>query len=287
MKTVLSLEPPALKRRHLWRNLRLFLLLALAGCSPGKTEKISILGSNTIGEELAPRLATEFHKEHPAVVFDLEFKGTSYGMGALMVEQCDIAAASRELTSTERELARDRSIQFNDYVIGSYSVAVIVNANNPMKNLTRDQVRDIFSGTVQNWKEFGGPDEAIHLYIRDPISGTHLGFQELAMDKKPYADHFKSLTNYAAIVDAVAKDTAGIGYVSFNLTGKPGIKAITVGGVEPTATAVGKGQYPYARVLRLYTIKTKETPVAREFVNFVLSAHGQQIMNEMGFIAHP
>ena len=73
-----------------------------------------IRGSNTIGEELAPRLIAEFKKDHPNVNFDLEFKGTSYGLGALMVERCDIAAASRNLTTNEMELAKDRSIGIND-----------------------------------------------------------------------------------------------------------------------------------------------------------------------------
>ena len=136
--------------------LGLILLSAvIAGCSGGKPEKIVMLGSNTIGEELAPRLVAEYKKDHPDVAFETEFKGTTYGLGALMVGRCDIAAASREATTNEIELARARSIEFNDHVIGAYDVAVIVNASSPVSNLTRDQVRDLFIGTVQNWKDVG------------------------------------------------------------------------------------------------------------------------------------
>ena len=269
----------------------LFLLLAsvMASCSPSKTETATVIirGSNTIGEELAPGLIAEFKKDHPNVNFDLEFKGTSYGLGALLVERCDIAAASRNLTTNEMQLAKDRDIAINDYVIGSYSVDVIVNAGNPIANLSSEQVRDIFTGAVTSWKDVGEPDAPIHLYIRDPISGTYLGFQELAMEKKSYAAGLKTFTNYTGIVQAVAKDPNGIGYSSIALPKNGGVKAVSIGGVAPTVDAVNKGQYPYARVLRLHTNKAKESGAARDFVQFVQSKRGQEILAEMGFAPRP
>src|ERR1700676_3343590 len=167
----------------------------ISGCSGGKTgtaNRVVIRGSNTIGEELNPRLIAEFKKEHPSVAFDTEFKGTSYGLGALMVGKCDIAAASREVTTNELALSPDLNMEFKDYVIGFYGVAVVVNTNNAVTNLTQDQVRDIFTGTIQNLNEVGRPVDVIHLFIRNPISGTYLGFQELAMEKKPYGVHLKA-----------------------------------------------------------------------------------------------
>src|SRR5208283_1575082 len=115
------------------------------------------------------------------------------------------------------EMARNRNVEYIDHVIGAYSVAVVVNAANPVGNLTRGQVRDIFTGAIRNWKDVGGPDAPIHLYIRDPISGTYIGFKELAMENKPYASERNLFTNYAAIVTAVARDANGIGYSGFNL----------------------------------------------------------------------
>ena len=259
----------------------------LTGCSPGKPEKIVLLGSNTIGEELAPRLIAEYKKNHPGVAFELEFKGTSYGMGALMVGRCDVAAASREATTNEVELAKGRDIELNDHVIGAYDVAVVVHANSPVANLTKEQVRDLFIGTVQNWKDVGGPDAPVNLYIRHPISGTHLGFRELAMENKPYALHVKTFTNYTGIVQALAKDPNGIGYTTIALTSMRGVKPVSIGGVAPTVQAVNKGLYPYARVLRLYTDKANATPAAQEFVQFVQSERGQAIVNQLGFAPHP
>src|SRR6185503_21143279 len=186
------------------RSLLLIVVVAVASCSPPAPEKITIRGSNTFGEELAPRLIAEYKKDHPQVAFDTEYKGTPYGFGALMVDKCDIAAASREINTNEVSLAKDRDIDFNTYVVGTYSVAVILNVNSALTNLTLQQVRDLFAGKVQNWKEVGGPDAPVHLYIRDPISGTYLGFQELAMGKAPYATNgTKMFKSYAEIVQAV------------------------------------------------------------------------------------
>jgi len=263
----------------------LALWLVAGGC--GKPEKIIIRGSNTFGEELAPRLIVEYQKGHPAIAFDTEFKGTTYGMGALMVERCDIAAASRPVSTNEIQLAKDRDIEFNDHVIGSYSVAVVVNACNAVGNLTREQVRDIFVGAVTNWNEVGGPDAPIHLSSRDEISGTYLGFRELAMENKPYALVLKAFTNYLAIAQAVAQDPNGIGYVSIDLVGQKGVKAVSIGGVAPTIATVNGGQYPYARMLHLYTDTKRASSEALAFVQFVQSKPGQEILAQMGFVPCP
>jgi phosphate transport system substrate-binding protein len=266
--------------------LLLGLAVTVASCSRSTPEQITIRGSNTFGEELAPKLIAEFKKDHPQAAFDTEFKGTSYGFGTLMVDKCSIAAASREVTTNELSLAKDRDIEFNTYPIGTYSVAVILNAGNSLTNLTLKQVHDLFTGKVQNWKDVGGADAPVHLYIRDPISGTYLGFQELAMDKDSYGQHPKTFTSYTGIVQAVAQDPAGIGYASVEDAKKPGIKAVAIGGHAPTLEAVQKGQYPYARLLRLYTIKAKENPLAMDFIHFIQSDRGQKVMADMGFVPH-
>jgi len=163
---------------------------------------------------------------------------------------------------------------------------VIVNAASPLASLKPQQVHDIFTGKVQNWKDVGGPDAPVHLYIRDPISGTYLGFQELAMNKDGYAAHPKTFTNYDGIVQAVAQDPSGIGYASVEDTKKTGVKGMPIGGAAPTLEAVQKGQYPYARQVRLYTNKAKENPLAMDFIHFIQSDRGQKIVTDMGFVPH-
>lgn len=266
----------------------------VSSCSPSHpaadtsslpANKIIIRGSNTVGEELAPQLIAAYKKEHPSVSFDLEAKGTSYGFGSLVGGFCDIAGASRMPNKDEAEVAQYRDVEFNDYVIGSYAVAVVVNAKNPVSNLTRAQVRDVFTGVIRNWKEIGGPDAPIHLYVRDPISGTYLGFKELAMENKPYlADPkmFTTHTNYLGIMRAVADDPNGIGYSGIYPTKEAGIKDVTIDGIAPRAATVNAGQYPYARTLHLFTNKARERQEAIDFINFVQSAKGQAVLAELG-----
>jgi phosphate transport system substrate-binding protein len=285
MKTIHNDKRSNLKVTILLSGVGLLLLgIVFAGCSGGRSDKVIIRGSNTVGEELAPRLIAEYRQEHPNVEFDLEFKGSTYGFGALMVGRCDIAAASRAASTNELDIAQSRGIAFNEYIIGEYSVAVVVNAGNPVANLTADQVRDIFTGAIHNWREVGGPDASIHLHIRDPISGTYLGFQELAMEKKPYALGVKTHTNYVEVINAVGGDVHGIGYSSIDLAKSANVKAVSIGGITPDAAMVNRGQYPYARVLRLYTDKTRKCRAAMEFIQLVQSARGQKILAEMGFV---
>jgi phosphate transport system substrate-binding protein len=283
-----------------WVNARLLrgaglalVAAVLAGCpasstSPGpSTQKVVIRGSNTIGEELAPRLIAEFKKDHPEVTFDLETKATGYGLAAVRSGMCDIAGASRIPIREELEENQARGVELNEYIIGAYSVAVVVNSGNSVGDLTKAQVRDIFTGTVKNWKDVGGADAPIHLYARDPISGTHLGFRELAMENKSYGSGLNLFTNYDGIAQAVAADPAGVGYTSFNLANGAGLKAVSIGGVPPTAAAVNSGKYPYARVLRFYTNKTAESAPTIAFLQFVTSARGQQVLAQAGFVPRP
>ena len=294
MKTIFQIFSFCPRKVNFSLPLCLGVAFILQGCSDQKSPnsnvtsgKIVIKGSNTIGEELAPRLIAEYKKEKPGISVELESKGTASGFSGLLSNQCDIAAASRVVTPGELSAAQSNNITLNCHMIGSYAVAVIVNSSNSINNIARDQVRDIFTGVIQNWKQVGGADAPIHLCGRDPVSGTYLGFRELAMEDKPYASSLKTFTNYNAIAEAVAADPNAIGYCSMNLETKPGVKAITIRGVAPDVLAVNESRYPLARVLRLYTDKSKESPAAADFIQFVQSSRGQQILTELGYVPRP
>jgi phosphate transport system substrate-binding protein len=258
-----------------------------AASASHSSHKIVIRGSNTIGEELAPRLMADFKNQNPAVDFEIEAKATGYGIAALRAGQCDIAAASRPVIAEEKELAQEANLEMNDTVLGAYSVAVVVHPNNPVANLTKDQVREIFTGKVQNWKEVGGSDTPIVLYIRDPISGTHLGFKEIAMNNEAYAAHPKLFTNYTALATAVATDPSGIGYSGIEMAKATGAKLISIDGTEASDATVHSGKYPYARMLRFYTNKARESQATKDFIAFTLSARGQELIRQMGFTPKP
>lgn len=250
-------------------------------------DKIVIRGSNTIGEELAPHLIAEYKKNHTNITFDLESKGTAYGIGALIGGYCDIAGASQPMGKAQQEIADIRGVHIKEYVLGSYSVSVLVNAANPVSNLSSNQIAALFTGKIQNWKKVGGADAPVHLIARDPVSGTYLGFKEIAMGNQEYGEHVQFCTNYSSIAEAVARDPQSIGYVGLEMTSHAGTKIISIDGVAPSAATVNSHHYPYGRALRFYTDADKEATPARAFVDFALSPPGQQVLTELGYAPKP
>jgi len=262
-------------------------LAIFIGLSALAQDKVTIRGSNTIGEELAPRLIAEYKKDHKDAAFDLEFKGSSFGIGALMGGYCDIAGSSKPVSKEQQEIAQMRDVQIKEYILGTYTVSILVNAANPVSNLSSNQVQGLFTGKIQNWKEVGGPDAPVHLYLRDPVSGTYIGFKELAMGFQDYGDqHVQLFTSYLGIADAVAKDPNGIGYAGLDQVQHAGTKAVSVDGVAPSVETVNGKKYPYARTLRFYTDSAKESAKTKDFINYVLG-DGQKVMVQMGYAPKP
>ena len=251
------------------------------------SRKIVIRGSNTVGEELAPSWIAEFRKEHPDVSFDTEFKGTAYGIGSLIGGHCDLAGASKIASKESEEVASLHGVQLKEYVLGSYAVTLIANAANPISNLTSNQVFSLFTGAIGNWKGVGGPDAPVQLYIRDPVSGTHIGFKELAMANQPYTVGARFETNYQRIAEAVAKDPNGLGYVGFGQTAHEGIKGLSVDGIEATLANIQQNKYPYARTLRFYGDAQRQSSETTAFLNFVQSERGQAILAQLGNVPKP
>ena len=264
------------------KKLLVVLLLATTTLATS-AQTVRIKGSNTFGEELAPRLIAEYGKLHPEITVDLEAKGSGSGILALFDRTCDIAASSRAMTEDEMRMARSRGIVLRNHTIGYYGVAVVAHPSNPVKNLTHAQVRDIFTGLVRNWKDVGGPDLAIQVHIRDPVSGTYLGFQELAMERQPYLADAVRHTSYHEIARAVTGNAGAIGYVGMTLAAHTEVKTLTINGVVPSAPNVADQLYPYARQMRFYTDK-KMSPATKAFIAYVRSVPGQTLMEELGFV---
>ncbi|HOW96332.1 MAG TPA: phosphate ABC transporter substrate-binding protein [Kiritimatiellia bacterium] len=260
-------------------------VLALAGgAAAAEPKKVSIKGSNTFGEELGPALIAEFRKSHPDVEIALESRGSGSGFAALFAGECDIASSSRSVNADERRLVAKRKLDLRNYTIGYYGVAVIVHADSPLKGLTARQVRSLFTGRTKNWKEIGGPDAPVNLYIRDPESGTHLGFRELAMADKPYDKDAKMFDHYAAIARAVAADPAGVGYVDMAVAKQDGIRVVSINKIRPSVETINDGTYPYARQLHLYTIRSRESKAAKAFIDYIRSRAGQRKLTELGYV---
>lgn len=267
------------------------IVLSAAACAD-RSETVSaepkgrlvISGSNTFGEELAPRLIAAYRAVRPNVSVALDASGSGTGFLALREGRCDLAAATRNPTADEAAEFRARGIELREYVIGYDGVAVIVNAANPVGSLTREQVKDIFTGRVQNWRRLAGADAAIRVCTRDPVSGTNLGFRELAMNDEPYVADARQFTSYAELADAVRRDAGSVGYASMHLARAAGVKAVRIGRAEPNEVSVNEGWYPYARALCLYSNGASESAAARDFARFAQARAGQRIVAEMGLV---
>ena len=258
-------------------------LLCLAATTLAETA-FSVRGSDTFGEELGPQLIAAFQKLHPDVTIDLESLGSVSGISALLEKSCDIAVSSRLFNDDEQRVARSRGIELNSEIAGYYGVAVVVNAQNPVKDLSDQAVLDIFTGKAVNWSQVGGPDRPIKVLIRDATGGTHLGFRNLAMQKQPYLDSAQKFANYAGLADAVAADPDAIGYVGMNLVSRPGLHPVSINGVPPTDAAVHTGTYPYVEPILFYTRSKTTLPDALQFIQFVCSKAGQEIVKSAGFV---
>ena len=273
---------PAMK--HLCASFLFFLASILVGGQDAVAQITVIKGSNTFGEELGPRLLQAYTQTYPGSEFTLESKGSATGFAALLAGECDIAAASRSASEDELRLARSRGITMNHYTAGYYGVGVIVHGENPLRDLSDTQVQAIFTGSLTSWKELGGEDHPIHLYIRDPASGTHVGFQELAMEREPYAEAAKQFVRYREIAERIKQDPYGIGYVDMHVLKEEGLHAVSINGVPVSDIAVNEGLYPYARLLRFYTNADHEPKDARRFIRFVQSRDGRAVLQDMGYM---
>lgn len=247
-------------------------------------QKVSIKGSNTFGEDLGPALIEGFKASKPGAEVELVSESSGIGIAALLAGQCDIASSSRPLNEDELRIMKSRSLKIENHVVGYYGIAVVVAANHPVKALTDRQVEKVFTGEITNWKDVGGPDQSINVYIPDTASGTYLGFQELAMSRKPYREDATQKPNYHELGKAVAADPAGIGYASLNIMRDLGLHGILINGIHPSSIAVIEGLYPYARMVRLFTIRGQTSRDARAFIRYVQSKEGQEIAEKTGFV---
>jgi phosphate transport system substrate-binding protein len=268
-------------------------ILAASLAVPGMAEDknmVQVKGSDTM-VHLASAWAEKFMKTSPNIEISVTGGGSGTGISALLNGTCDIATASRTMTESEKNSAKSKGFEAVEHIVGLDGIAVIVNPANPVKNLTMEQIKKIFSGETTNWKAFGGPDAKISIFTRDSSSGTFQFFQEHVLRKGDYSVKARRLASNSAIVQSVGEDTNGIGYVGLGyLTEAQGkVKAVGVSKDEaatpvmPSVATVTNSTYPISRGLQMYTRNQPEGNV-KTFMDFVKGAEGQKIVEEMGFV---
>lgn len=265
------------------KTLHLLLATALTLASAGAKDTLRIEGSNTFGEKLGPLLVSAFTNKSPGVSVSLKRPGSGEGLSALIAGRADIAPTSRPANRKELAAAKAAGLTLESQSIGSYGVAVVINAKNPVQSLKPAQVRGIFTGKITNWKQVGGPDAAIRPVILDKSTGARAGFQMLAMRDQDYAPSALALRTYAEIAAAVAADATAIGYTDIGPL-PAGTRAVLIGGQPANSTAIYEGVYPYSNELFLYTAANRQTAPSKAFIRFVLSREGQRIVRQAGFV---
>jgi phosphate transport system substrate-binding protein len=161
-------------------------------------------------------------------------------------------------------------------------VGVVVNPANPIKSLTKEQLKRIYAGEIDNWSTIGGADHAITIYTRDEASGTRAVFWGKALDKGEISTGALFVPSNGAMKTAVANDSHAIGYVSVGHMDET-VAPVALDGVAPTLETVKSGQYPIARGLYSNT-KGDPTGLTKLFIDYLLTPEGQHIAAENGFI---
>jgi len=215
--------------------------------------------------------------------------GSGVGIAALIAGTCDIAQASRPMKFDEKQKMSESGKTAKEVIIGYDALAVIVHPDNPVKNLTRQQLEQIYTGKITNWKEVGGSDMKIVVYCRESSSGTYEFFKEHVMKNKNYANFVLSMPATGAIIQSVKQTKGAIGYVGLAYLNKE-VKAIHVSYdgksfVEPSVANAKNKTYPVVRPLYYYYSINNEKKV-KPFIDFVKSTEGQAIVDKVGFVSH-
>jgi len=254
---------------------------------------LQVKGSDTM-VNLGQAWAERFMEKHPKEFIAVTGGGSGTGIASLLSNSCDIAMSSRNIKNKEIELANKKGVSPYEIKAALDGLAVVVNPRNPVGALTLDELAQIFTGKITNWKAVGGLDQKIVVLSREVNSGTHVYFKEHVLRKndpasqEEFAPSALMLSSSQAIADEVAQNLSAIGYYGMGYI-SPKQKTIAVAKdgsaafVAPTIENVMTGAYPISRPLFLYTNAAPQG-AAKNFVDFVLSPEGQVIVKETDFV---
>ena len=245
--------------------------------------KLQIEGSTTVGP-IADAFAAAFNELYPEVSITVKKTGSGDGAAALVDGRCDIATMSRFMKTSEFEKAVANEALPVAHVVAMDGVCVVVHPSNPIQALSTEQVRDIFTGRIDNWRQLGGIDEKIVTISRDTSSGTYETFHNLVMNKEKMDNKVEYVSSNPEAHARVSQTTAAIGYVGLGFVNDQ-VKAIEVDGITPTRRTIASGTYPVSRPLFMFTNGyPKLGSIVHQFVTFHLTETGQDIIEAKGFV---
>jgi len=256
--------------------------LATAGVGTARTgETIVIKGSTTV-LPVAQAAAEAYMKLHPDINISISGGGSGNGIKALVDKSTDIATSSRFVKDKEIEMSTAKGVYPVPHRVAIDAIVPIVHSENPVGDLTIEQLSLIYQGKIRNWKEVGGQDLQIVVVSRDTSSGTYEVWEEKVLHKAKVFPRAQLQASNGAVIQAVSKNRYAIGYIGFGYLNKT-VKALTVGGVEASVETALSGVYPVARPLFMFT-NGWPTGTVSSFINFIVSREGQEIVTKEGFI---
>jgi len=277
-------------------------VFALVGCrsessssssSSGDIPIIENKGSDTI-VNLALAWAEAYQGKQADVRISVTGGGSGTGLAALVNGTVDIANASRGIKAEEIEAVQANGAEPIEFVIARDAIAIIIHPDNPVDELTLQQLSDIYSGKISNWRDVGGEDRPIVRLSRETNSGTHVYFLEevLRLGEKGNATLFSRdtlLLPSSEVISAEVRQNPnaigydGLGYVTEDMKVVAVARSEETGFIFPSAESVNSGKYPIARDLYMYTAG-EPTGIVLEYLNWIFSAEAQQIVTDLGFV---
>ena len=248
-----------------------------APAAPAKLSGTVSTDGSTSMEKVIGALGEAFMEANESVTFTYNPTGSGSGIQAVQEGRCDIGLSSRALKDEEKSAGLTETILCYD------GIAVIVNPENTVEDLTLEQIAAIYTGEIKNWSEVGGADAEIVLIGREAGSGTRSGFEEI-VEVKDKCQYRQELSSTGDVITTVAQNPGAIGYASLASV-KDTVKAVKVGGVAPSEATVKDGSYAIQRPFVLATkADAKLNDAAQAFFNYVTSADANEIIASAGVV---
>lgn len=259
------------------------LFLALTANVFAAKQTLQIEGSTTVGP-IADAFAEAFKNTYPDLDITVKKTGSGDGAAALVDGRCDIAIMSRFMKEKEFKMAVENGIFPVAHVIAMDGVCIVVHPSNPVKELTSQQVQDIYLGKITNWSQLGGPDLEIVKISRDSSSGTFEVFHEIIMKKQDMASGVEYVNSNPQMHARVKTTQGAIGYLGIGFLNAD-VKAVKLDGVTPSKQTIASGVFPISRPLFMFTNGyPKLGSMTHKFCTFYLTETGQEIIEAKGFV---
>ncbi len=244
---------------------------------------LQIEGSTTVGP-IAEAFAEAIMKADPEAKITVKKTGSGDGAAALVDGRCDMATMSRFMKPEEFKAAVEKGRMPVATVVAMDGVCMIVHPSNPVKELSMDQIKKIYTGEIKNWKDLGGTDSPVVIISRDTSSGTYETFNEKVMNKEKMSDAVEYVNSNPQVYNRVKETAGAIGYVGLGFVDAK-VKAVKVEGVEPSRKTIASGVYPISRPLFVFTNGYPQLgTLLHQFVTYYLSEKGQEIVESKGLV---